>query len=136
MANFDDICKDVINLSKSLEEEGKKFLLEQAGILKKKTLRIANNKIKKKTGNYIKSLKRGRVFTFEGNVHKCSVFSYAPHAHLIEYGHKMLDKNKNSTKLEKVKGKEIFKEAREEFSKEFEENTEKKINEIFEKNGF
>lgn len=56
--------------------------------LKAKTVSRART-LGRKTGNYIKSIKRGKVYDYNG-AHAVRVYSAAPHAHLIEEGHRMV----------------------------------------------
>ncbi|RKD26687.1 hypothetical protein BEP19_15885 [Ammoniphilus oxalaticus] len=45
------------------------------------------------TGNYYKRIKRGRVFKDKEGKIVTRVINSAPHAHLIEYGHKQVTKD-------------------------------------------
>lgn len=42
------------------------------------------------TGNYYKSFKRGKVFKAEDGTTVVRAINSAPHAHLIEYGHRLV----------------------------------------------
>ena len=134
MESFDDVCNKLSKLVDSADIETKKFVKKQAKILKKKTLEVAKKRVKKKTGYYYKSIKDGKSYEFKGSF-ACRVYSGAPHAHLIEEGHRIV-KGKNGTELGRVKGKFVFRDTANEFKEEFEENSQKMLEELFEKNGF
>lgn len=134
MESFDDVCNELSKLVASADIETKKFVKKQAKILKERTLTTAKKRLKKVTGNYLKGIKDGKSYEFKGS-YACRVYSKAPHAHLIEYGHR-ITKEKNGEELGRVEGKNIFKDTANEFKEEFEENSQKMLEELFEKNGF
>lgn len=55
--------------------------------------REARAKVKSKTGLYYKRIKRGKVFKDDADQIVVRVINSAPHAHLIEYGHKVVTKS-------------------------------------------
>lgn len=134
MGSFDDVCKELGKLADSADGETKKFVKKQAKILKKKTLEVAKKRVKKDSGYYHKSIKDGKPYEFKGDF-ACRVYSAAPHAHLIEEGHRIV-RGKNGTELGRVKGKFVFRDTANEFTEEFEENSQKMLENLFEKNGF
>ena len=107
---------------------------KQAKILKKKTLEVAKKRVKKDSGYYHRSIKDGKPYEFKGDF-ACRVYSAAPHAHLIEEGHRIV-RGKNGAELGRVKGKFVFRDTANEFTEEFEENSQKMLEDLFEKNGF
>lgn len=131
MDSFKDFEKDLVNLAKTVKEGSKSFLKKQGKKLQKETVKIAKLKTKEHTGKYIKSIKNGKIYDFKGNI-STRVYSVSPHAHLIEYGHKIV------TRSGKVKGYKkgeyVFETAQKNFQKEFEENMESFINEACKKN--
>ena len=78
-------------------------------------------KTKKKTGNLIKGVKEDKPYVYGKDEHQIRVYSKAPHAHLIEYGHKMIDKNGKPTEHGKsfVEGRRIVETERKAFESEF-----------------
>lgn len=134
MSDFDDYEKSLLKLNEALTNtEARKFLKKQGKALQKKTLEVAQRKTKKKTGNYIRGIKAGKVYKFDG-AFACRVYSKAPHAHLIEYGHKIV------TKSGEVKGYRrglnVFDDAKKAFEDEFIEALENYVDEVCKKNGF
>ena len=80
--------KDLSTVGKGFQKADRKFLQKEGSKLRSKTKAQAR-KLGKKTGNYLKSIKRGKVYNYHGS-QAVRVYSYAPHAHLIEDGHRMV----------------------------------------------
>jgi len=78
----------------------------------------AKRRVKKKTGNYLKSIKRGR--TFKSNMDEWTTRVYsdntAPHAHLIEWGHRVVV---NGKEVGYVKGKKVFERSKKEVERNY-----------------
>lgn len=109
--------KDLVDLAvNKLPKESKSFLRQQGTKLRWKTVSIARARVKKKTGNLIKNIKRGKVYTFKGNG-GISIRVYgggkAPHIHLLEYGHRQVTKDGREVGF--VEGKHFFEDAAKEF---------------------
>lgn len=97
MDGFDDrelqqLFSDLQYLSntKEFEKENKRFLKKEVNKLKRLTIKTAKSKINKKTGNYLKHLKSGKPYKYQKETLGARVYSYSPHAHLIEYGHRLI----------------------------------------------
>lgn len=114
-----------------MPRETKKFLRTEGRKLKTATKKKARKKVKKKTGNYLKGIKNGKVYTYRGNG-GTSIRVYggkpAHHAHLIEYGH--IIKNKAGEEVGFAPGYHVFQEAADEFQPEFYSDTQKFIDEM------
>lgn len=84
--------KNLINIAqKQMPKESKQFLRKEGTKLKKKTLSKARAKVNKGDGGYLKSIKRGKTYKYRENGGLAvRVYSSAPHAHLIEYGHRQV----------------------------------------------
>jgi len=106
-----DIC------SKDYPKQVKKMLQKSGNKLKRKVIAKAKSKVKKKTGNYLKGFKRGKVYKYEGNEDAVRVYNSSPHAHLIEYGHRMVTKSGKEVGF--VKGYHILDGIQDEFDDEF-----------------
>lgn len=78
-------------------KETKKFIRRQGARLERQLRNAYKTKVKKKTGNLQKGVERGMPTLYEGDW-QIRVRNVAPHAHLIEHGHVMKDKNKNPIK--------------------------------------
>lgn len=134
MSDFDNYEKSLLKLNEALTNtEARKFLKKQGKALQKKTLEVAQRKTKKRTGNYIRGIKAGKVYKFDG-AFACRVYSKAPHAHLIEYGHKIVTKNGEIKGYQR--GLNVFDDAKKAFEDEFTEALENYVDEVCKKNGF
>lgn len=86
---LDDFAKDLLdNASRSNPKETRKFLNKQGYALRKKTRDASKRLVKKQTGQYHKSWRKGKVYAYKGDKSNLAVrvYSNAPHAHLIENG--------------------------------------------------
>lgn len=83
--------------------------------LRKETKKEAR-KLGKKTGNYLKSIKRGKVYKYNG-AQAVRVYSAAPHAHLIEEGHRMVTHDGKEVGF--VRGHHVFEIASKNFETEY-----------------
>lgn len=133
--SFDKLEKDLIKLANSLNngKDSKEFLNKSGTKLKNKTITVAKSRVKEDSGKYIKSIKKGKVYEFEGNL-SVRTFSKAPHAHLIEYGH--IIKSKDGKEHGFKRGYDVFGTAERDFEEEFYDDTEKFIDDMLMKNGF
>lgn len=133
--SLDELSKQILKLAKAMEngKEAKKFLREAGNKLKEKTISTAESKVKQKTGNYIRSIKRGKVYDFHGNL-SVRTYSTASHAHLIEHGH--IIKSRDGQEKGFQKGYHVFEEAAKSYEDEFTEDTEKFIADLITKHGF
>ena len=107
---------------KEVEKKVKKFMRLEGNKLKRRTLKVAKSKVGKKTGNFYGSIKRGKIYKLDG-AYAIRAYSTAPHAHLIEYGHK----TKNGGF---VPGKDVFRSAEAQFSSEYFEHIDQFIDQL------
>ncbi len=126
-------------VEQSLPKECKKFIRTEGNKLKKATKAKAKQRVKKKTGAYHSSIKRGKVYLYSGNG-GISVRVYAGkssqnkktahHAHLLEYGHRLV---KNDREIGFVRGYHVFGDSAREFEPEFHNDTEDFLDEAVSK---
>ncbi|MFR5264459.1 MULTISPECIES: HK97 gp10 family phage protein [Clostridium] len=129
LTNFENKLLDLAN--KKMPNECKKFMRQEGSKLNKKAKAKAKSKVKKKTGNYHKSIKRGKVYKYTGNGGwAIRSYSASPHSHLIEKGHRIVV---NGEEKGFVEGKHIFEDTEKEFQSEFYKDTQKFIDETLEK---
>ncbi len=107
--------KALSTVGKGYKKAERKFLQKEGSKLRGKTKAQAR-KLGKKTGNYLKSIKRGKVYVYHG-AQAVRVYSYAPHAHLIEDGHRMVTHDGREVGF--VKGHHVFEVAAEDFEPVF-----------------
>lgn len=76
----------------------KKFMRKEATKLRKKAVDKTKAVVSKKTGNLYKRIKKGKIVYAWGDAqYNIRVYNGAPHAHLIEYGHRMVGHKPNKT---------------------------------------
>lgn len=103
MANFDfseltDFGEDLLSLAKELDngKHAKKFLRSSGTKLKNRTVKVAKQRVNKKTGNLFKGIKRGKPYKYyaDGSM-AVRVYAGKPanHAHLLNNGYRIVDKN-------------------------------------------
>ncbi|MGL4796741.1 MAG: HK97 gp10 family phage protein [Paraclostridium sp.] len=133
--SLNQLSKDLLKLANSINnsKDAKEFLRKSGNKLKNKTLNIAKVRVNENTGNYLKSIKRGKVYDFKGDL-AVRAYSTAPHAHLIEYGH--IKKDRTGKEHGFQRGKHIFTTAAKDFEDEFYKDTEKFIDDVLMKTGF
>lgn len=83
--------KDLLEVAQvKLPKESYKIMRKIGSKARTKIAREARSKVKKKTGNYHKRFKRGKVFKDAEGKYVVRVINSAPHAHLIEHGHRVV----------------------------------------------
>ena len=117
MADFDSLEKDLQTMADKIGgKETKNFLKKQGKKFQKKTQDLAKRLVKERTGKYVKGIKSGKVYIYDGSF-VTRVYSGARHAHLIENGHRAVAKGKKDTG-KFVKGYRVFGKAYENFEDE------------------
>ena len=132
MDDFEKLQRDLIEMAKEINggKSAKKFLKKAGKQLKEETIKIANSRVKKYTGTYIKSIKSGKVFkTEEGDI-VTRAYSYSPHAHLIEHGHTI--KTKTGEEIGFKKGYHVFSQAAKNYEKQYTKEIENFLDELIE----
>ena len=94
----------------------RQFMRKEGSKLRTKTKKTARSKVKKKSGNFQKSITRGKPYRY-GSDDAIRVYSASAHAHLIEDGHRIV---RNGRELGFVPGKKVFRTAQDEFQPTFE----------------
>lgn len=115
-------------------KESKRVMGKVGNQAKKIVKAEAKQRVGRVTGNYFKSIKRGKVFVSDQGEWTVRVFpSYkiAPHAHLIENGHRLVI---NGQEVGFIHGKRVFDKAGRSVEKEFhrivEEEMDKELSKI------
>lgn len=117
---------------KEVTKKVKSLLVKEGNKLKKKTIAIANAKVKRgnnpENKSYISGIKRGRVYLYKGDAWSVRTYNSRPHAHLIEDGHYKV--NHNGERKGYVQGKKIFATAEREFADEYFKDVEKFVDKL------
>ena len=122
--NFSEAAKMLVDL---YPKEVKSFLRREGTKLKNRTVKVSRTAVKKHKGNYEKGIKRGKYYKFsETGADSIRVYAGSPayHAHLIEYGHRIVTRGKRDTG-EIVEGKRVFNKAAADYESTYERNCEK-----------
>ncbi len=134
MGDLEYLEKELIRMAKNYPRETQKFLRQQGSKLKTVITKRAKSTIKKKTGNYLKGIKRGKPYKYKENEYTIRVYNSKPHAHLIEKGH--IIRSKDGKEHGFKKGYGIFEKAEIEFREKFIVAADKFLDEIIKKGGF
>ncbi len=127
LKNFE---KKFIDLATTkMPKESKKFMQSEGTKLKKKTLAKAKQKVKKDSGNYHKSIKRGKVYKYEDSL-SIRAYSGDAKAHLLENGHRLV---KNGEEIGFVEGEHVFSDAEKEFEQQYYSDVQKFIDDMLDK---
>lgn len=117
--NFNDLTdfqKDLLSkVKEEFPKETKDFLKAEAKKLKDIVTSNSKTLVKKQTGNYLKGIKTGKVYQYGGSLSSDTcirVYNKAPHAHLIETGHKTQNGGY-------VQGKHVLETSEKQFMPEF-----------------
>lgn len=92
--------------------EAKKVVTKKARTLVKKSVKRENSK--RKQNLYHKKFKRGKVFTGDNGETVVRVINSAPHAHLIEHGHRQVTHDGREVGF--VPGKKVLEKGANEFN--------------------
>ncbi|MDU4696395.1 MAG: HK97 gp10 family phage protein [Paenibacillus sp.] len=127
-----DFTDQLIGLAeRKFPAEVKRFMRAEGNKLRKLILVRAKSDVKKNSGNYIRGIKRGKVYRYEGDQTAIRVYNSAPHAHLIEKGHRQVAKD--GTEVGFVKGKLVFEKSKKEFESTFYADCEEFVEELLDK---
>ena len=122
-------AKDLELAEKNTPKVTKSFLRKEGSKLLRQTKKDARS-VKDKTGKYRKSIKRGKVYDYQGS-QAIRVYSNAPHAHLIENGHRMVTRDGREVGF--VPGKHVFEKAGKAFEPVFVKDIDQLLEESLEK---
>lgn len=141
MAKFDfkeltDFEKELLDLTKNLDngKHAKKFLRSAGNKLKRRTVNVAKAKTNKRTGNLLKGIKRGKPYKYylDGSM-AVRVYAGSPafHAHLLNNGHRIVDKFGNEHGFKK--GVHFFEGGLKEYEDQYYKDTQDFIDEMLDK---
>ncbi|WP_274363715.1 HK97 gp10 family phage protein [Paenibacillus thermotolerans] len=139
MADFDIDYRELEIFTRELEslqrhfpKEAKQLMLRSGSKARAIIVKRARTTVRKVTGNYLKSIKRGKVWVDEGNGwYKVRVYTRAPHGHLIEYGHRIVGKDGQEYGFKE--GYHVFEKATKDVEKEWSSIVEEGFDKIMSK---
>ncbi|NBI30715.1 HK97 gp10 family phage protein [Chengkuizengella marina] len=128
--DMEEFQRELDNLERHFPKQTKQLMRKSGSKARTIIARYARSLVKKKTGNYRKSIKRGKVWIdkFTGE-YKVRVYTNAPHGHLIEYGHRIVDKNGREHGFKE--GYHVFGKATYEVDSDWDDIIEKEFDKIF-----
>lgn len=124
--------KQILDMANNkMPKNCRKFVNGEGTKLRKATLSRAKATVKKKTGRYYKSIKKGKAYIYSGNggyaVRVYASPKIAPHAHLIEDGHRTRG---DGGKEQFVPGLKVFDNSERQFQNTFYNDVEKFIDDV------
>lgn len=132
LSELDDFTVQLLDLAqRQTPRETRKFLQSEGTKLRRFTASIARKEVKKRTGNYIKGIKRGKVYLYQGDTLSIRVYNSSPHAHLIEDGHRQVTKSGKVVGF--VRGHRVFQKAHKGYEDKFFSACEDFIDDLLEK---
>lgn len=121
-------------VEKDFPNEAKKFMQRAGNALTKDMRQNYRRLTKRKTGNLIRGLSRGRAYFYAGDEYQIRVKNKAPHAHLIEHGHRVVGHKPNMTfKGKYVKGRHVAGMSANQFGKKYVELADKFVDDLLER---
>lgn len=127
-----DFADELAEIAHTIPKSMKKFLQSEGSKLKRKTkarakkeVGTAHKKPKKyaDSKHYVDTIKRGKVYHYRGSTEMAvRTYSSAPHAHLIEKGHRLVSHGKE---VGFIPGKNIFGKTEQEFKSIYVKDAEK-----------
>lgn len=109
-----DFQKDLLRTSKNVHKEMPKIMRKVGSKARTVVAKRARSDVKKLSGNYHKSWKRGKVFIGDNGARVVRVYNSSPHAHLIEDGHIIRNESDGSV-LGFARGKRVLEKGMGEF---------------------
>ena len=126
-AELDIFSKQLERVAREQPKKSVSFLKKQGTKLKRETSKVAKRRVRKDSGFYHQSIKRGKVYTYNG-AFSIRCYSSAPHAHLLEKGHRMVTHGGRMVGF--VPGVHVFETAGRTFKPKFEEACEDFVDEV------
>ncbi|MEG0258465.1 MAG: HK97 gp10 family phage protein [Lysinibacillus sp.] len=111
---LNDLQRDLLNASRNAQRQMPKLMRKVGSKARVAVAKKSRTLVKKKTGNYQKGWKRGKVFVGYDGALTIRVYNGSPHAHLIEDGHRMVSESGEDLGIF-VHGKKVLKKGMQEF---------------------
>lgn len=133
---WDKLNRDILYLAQeTMPKETKKFMRREGGRLATATRKLARSTVHKKTGNYFNSIRGSKAWRNSRGGY--GVYAYASrknnlgnHAHLLEYGHKIVVKGTRTGK--RTRDFRVFEKAAQSFDNKYYADTEAFIGKVIE----
>ncbi len=125
MDDIDAFIDDISGLLKTFPKETEKFMKAEAREMRKQVVRLAKSRVRKVTGNYFRGFKAGKkVYKWSDAEYNVRVYNSAPHAHLIENGHRGIFWGRSTGW---VPGKHIMADGQKQYEPQFAKHVEEDL---------
>lgn len=118
MMDFDisgltELQRDLLDVAQNrLPRESYKIMRKVGSKARTAVAKEARSRVEKKSGNYHKRFKRGKAFKDPDGQFVVRVINSAPHAHLIEHGHRLV---RGGVEVGFVTGKKVLEQGIQKF---------------------
>ncbi|MCU6709403.1 hypothetical protein M6D81_11875 [Paenibacillus sp. J5C_2022] len=117
-------------MEKEMPKQSKQLLRRVGTVSRQIVARKAKQLVKRKSGTYHKSIKRGKIWTENGQL-LIRVYSKAPHKFLIELGHRIV--GKDGTEHGFKPGLKVFEKAGNEIEDKYDQLIEQEFDRLMHK---
>lgn len=132
LRELDAFIKELDNLQKLFPKQARQLIMKIGSKARTIVVKKAKQFVKKKSGNYLKSIKRGKPWEDKGTgEYKIRVYTRAPHGHLIEKGHRIVSKDGKEHGFKE--GYFVFDKAAKDIDKQWDEIVRKEFDKIMDK---
>ncbi len=132
LRELDDFVNELQSLEKYFPRQARRLIMRIGSKARTIVLKKAKSLVKKKKGNYYKSIKRGKPWKDDGtNEHKIRVYTRANHAHLIEKGHRIVGKDGSEHGFKE--GYHVFDEGEKEIERQWDKMARDEFDKILDK---
>ncbi|MEF3313325.1 HK97 gp10 family phage protein [Paenibacillus sp. GYB004] len=129
---LDRFAKELNDLQRLFPKQARQLMMRSGTKARAIVSKRARRTVQKKSGNYHKSIKRGKVWVdLSTDETKVRVYSGAPHSHLIEYGHRIVGKDGSEHGFKQ--GHYVFEKATAEIEREWTNILENEFDRILKK---
>ena len=126
-----ELQKNLDTLISSMPKESRKVLQNVGNRATAIVRRVAKREVNEHTGYYHKKFKRGKVYDAGVGDYVTRVYNNAPHAHLLEKGHRIIGKDGSEHGFKD--GYKILEKANKEIEDQWDEILEKSIDKMMDK---
>jgi hypothetical protein len=129
---LDRFTKELNDLERHFPKQAKQLLARSGSKARTIVSKKARQLVHKRTGNYYKSIKRGKVWVDNSTgEYKVRVYTGAPHGHLIEHGHRIVGKDGSEHGFQE--GYHVFEKATREIDRDWTDMLETEFDKIMSK---
>lgn len=129
---LDHFTQELHDLERLFPKEARQLMLRSGSKARAIVAKKARQLVKRQSGNYYKSIKRGKVWVDKSTSEtKVRVYTRVPHGHLIEHGHRIV--GKDGTEHGFKEGYHVFEKSTSEIESQWTAIVEKEFDKIMSK---